>query len=379
MELSPTVAMAQKVARLRAQGRRIVDLTVGEPDQDTPRHIRRAATRALEAGRTRYTPSYGIPELREAVALRYREEEGIAIEPGEVAITCGGKQALALTCQALMQAGCDVLIPTPHWPSFGAAARLAGGRPVFVPTLERHGFRLQASAVRERVSARARVLIVNSPCNPTGATLDVEQAGPIARVARRHNLLVLFDDAYARLADASGVLRRFQQELGERLVVLGTASKTYAMTGWRIGWVLGPKDLIGACAALASHSTQNPTTFAQWGAVEALRGSQGAVRSMAREYQRRRAAILPEVRSIAGVRCTAPGGGFYLFPNVEAAVHGRWGSTMELAGSLLEEEGVGTVPGEAFGLGGHLRLSLARPLAELHEGVRRLRRHLTRP
>jgi aspartate aminotransferase len=377
--LSPTVAMALQAARLKAQGRRIIDLTVGEPDQDTPRPIRRAAERALETGRTRYTPSVGIPDLRDAVALRYRKDEGLAFEAEAVAITCGGKHALALACQALLQAGSDVLIPTPHWPSFGEAVRLAAGRPVFLPTFERDGFRLQASAVREHLSARARVLIVNSPCNPTGATLDIEEAGRIARVARRKNLVVLFDDAYARLsvqARGKGVLRCFQQELGERLVVLGTASKTYAMTGWRIGWVLGPKALISACGALVSHSTQNPTTFAQWGALEALRGSQTGVRAMAQEYKRRLRGLLPELRSIPGVRCTEPGGGFYLFPNVDAALGERWASTVDLAASLLEQEGVGTVPGEAFGRGGYLRLSLARPLAELHEGVRRLRRHL---
>jgi aspartate aminotransferase len=379
MALSPTVAMAQKAARLKAQGRRVIDLTVGEPDRETPRHIRRAAERALASGKTRYTASVGIPELREAVALRYRKDEGISIAPEQVAITCGGKQALALACQALLQSGSEVLIPTPHWPSFAEAVRLAGGRSVFVPTFERHGFRLQASAVRERLSAGTRFLIVNSPCNPTGATLDLEEAGRIARLARRHNLLVLFDDSYARLsvrARGNGVLRRFRDELGERLAILGTASKTYAMTGWRIGWVLGPKALITACGALVSHSTQNPTTFAQWGAVEALRGSQVAVRSMAQEYSQRRGVILHEVRSIPGVRCTEPGGGFYLFPNVDAVLGERWASTVELAGSLLEQEGVGMVPGEAFGRGGYLRLSLARPLAELHEGVGRLRRHL---
>lgn len=375
IEVSPTVAMAQRAAALRAQGRRILDFSVGEPDQPTPRHIVAAAVAALDAGKTRYAPAAGTPELRAAVARRYREDDGVSFSESEVAITVGGKQALYLACQALLDRGDEVILPTPAWPTFAECVRLAGGRPVSVPLREKDGFKIGARAIAKALSVKTKAVILNSPCNPTGAVIDPEELRALARLARRKKLSLLYDDTYARLAfeaDAASPLAAAREEAGDRLVVIGTASKTYCMTGWRIGWLLGPKALVDACAALVSHSTQGPATFAQVAAVEALSGSQAMVRELVAEYRQRRDLIHPAVAGIPGVSCVRPEGGFYVFPNVGHYLSPACATTLDLAARLLEEAGVAVVPGEGFGAPGYIRISFARGTEELREGAERL-------
>ena len=374
LEVSPTVAMAARATALRSRGVFVYDFSVGEPDQGTPRHVAAAGVAAIEAGRTRYAPAPGLPELRAAVAARYRQDFQVAFAPEEVAITVGGKQALYLAGQALLDAGDEVIVPSPCWPTFTEAVRLAGGRPVLAPTREADGFAVTARLLGKAVGPRTRAMILNSPCNPTGAVVEPEELLAIGGLARRRGFTLVYDDTYAQLAFSrprDGGLQALRDLLGDRLVILGTASKSYCMTGWRIGWVLGARALVDACAALASHSTQSPATFAQLGAVTALDGPQGFVGELLAEYRRRRDFVHPALLAIPGVTCVEPQGGFYAFPNVSRYLDREIPTTLELGRRLLEDEHVAVVPGEGFGAPGYVRISFARPLEELREGVRR--------
>ena len=374
LPVSATVAVAQEAAAMRARGEAVLDFSVGEPDQPTPAQVRAAAVAALEAGRTRYTCAHGLPELRSAIARRYRQDWGADFADSEVVVTSGGKQALYLACQVLVDRGDEVVVPTPHWPTFTEAVRLAGGRPLLLPTREEDGFAIRPARVAAALTPRTRAVIVNSPSNPTGAVVGERDLAALAELARRRGFVLLYDDTYARLSFTSDTpdIGALRSAAGGRLVVLGTASKTYCMTGWRIGWALGPKPLVDACAALISHSTQCPATFAQVGAIEALTGPQRRVRELALEYRRRRDLVHPALCRIPWVTCVRPAGGFYLFPNVSRHLGADVPDTVELARRLLRGHGVAVVPGEGFGAPGYVRISLARPVAELREGSRRM-------
>lgn len=375
IETSPTQAMSLRASALRARGERVLDFSVGEPDQPTPVHISAAGAAALEAGRTRYTPSGGLPELREAVAYRYRRDFKVSFAPEEVAIASGGKHALYAVCQVLLERGDEVVIPSPYWPTFSEAVRLAGARPIMVPAQEKDGFQVTARMISKVTGRRTRAVILNSPNNPTGAVIAPEDLLVIGDMSQRRKFTLLYDDTYARLGYGrtdGTVLAALKDSVGDRFVILGTASKSYCMTGWRIGWILGPQPLIDACIALFSHSTQCPTSFAQVGAVEALTGPQRFVHDLLAEYRRRRDFIHPALASIPDVTCVEPGGGFYLFPNVGRCLSSKVPTTLALALRLLEETGVATVPGEGFGAPGYLRVSFARPMDELREGAQRI-------
>lgn len=378
---TPTMAMAQAAAALKAQGRSVLDFSVGEPDQPTPQAVVEAGQAALRAGRTRYTSSAGLPELRQAVVQAYERDFAVRFEPSEVAIACGGKQALFLTAQALFGPGDEVLVPAPYWPTFPEAVRLAGAKAVIVPLDERDGFRLSPRALRGYLTPKTRALVVNTPSNPTGVTVSAEDLLDLARLARRRKLTLLYDDTYARLMledQGPSVLQEARRLAGARFVVLGTASKTYCMTGWRIGWVLGPAALAEACATVASHSTQAPATFAQYAAASALTGSQAEVQALVAEYRRRGALMYAGVQALPGLRCVRPQGAFYVFPDVSSRLSRALPTSVALAERLLRDEGVATVPGEGFGLRAHLRLSFARPMDELQEGLQRLENFLAR-
>jgi len=381
IEVSPTVAMAQRAAALRASGRSVLDFSVGEPDQPTPPSIVAAATQAMAEGKTKYAPSAGTPELRRAVVRRYREDFGVRFEPSEVAITIGGKQALYLVCQALLDRGDEMVLPAPYWPTFAECPRLAGAKPVIVPSREKDGFAITARLVSRAITPKTRAILINSPSNPTGTVVGAEDLLALAQLCRRRRITLLYDDTYARLSfepiDRT-LLDSVRQELGERLVIIGTASKTYCMTGWRIGWVLAGQTLVDACAALVSHSTQCPTSFAMSGAVAALAGPQDVVERLAAEYRERYEFIYGAVTAIPGLTCVRPGGGFYLFPNCETYLSKQCPTTLDLGSRLLEEQGVAVVPGEGFGAPGYLRLSFARSMGDLREGAYRIAAFLDR-
>ena len=375
LEISPTVAMAQRAQALQAQGVRVYNFTVGEPDQPTPDIIVAAACEALKAGRTKYAPAAGLAELRAAVAERYRQDWGTSFAPEQVTVTVGAKQALAQLYTAILDRGGEVVVPTPHWPTFAEAARIAGGRPVLLPLTGKNGYRLTARAVSRAIGPRTRAVLVNSPNNPTGAVVESEELVRIARLARRRGIFMILDDTYAHLIfrkEAAPALDAVAAAAGDRLAVAGTMSKAYCMTGWRVGWVIGSRAVAAACAALNSHSIQSPATFAQIAAARALRGSQKAVRDLAAEYRRRMIAVQPRVDALPGVLCPESEGGFYLFPNVESRLSKELPDTVALSLRLLEEQGVAVVPGEGFGAPGHFRLSLATSVEDLREGTRRI-------
>jgi aspartate aminotransferase len=375
VQFSSTVAMAQRAAALRACGRSVLDFSVGEPDQDTPAAVTEAGIAALRDGRTRYAPAAGLPELRAAVASRYRKDFKVAFAPEEVVITTGGKQALYLACQALLDRGDEVIIPTPHWPTFSEAVRLAGARPILVHAQEKEGFKVTARMISKATGPRTKAVILNTPSNPTGAVIDPEDLLVIGDMAQRRRFTLLYDDTYARLSYGrldTTTLQALRDSVGDRFVVLGTASKSYCMTGWRIGWLLGPRALVDASATLISHSTQCPSTFAQVGAVEALTGPQRGVQDLVGEYRRRRDYLHGAVTQLPRISCALPGGAFYLFPNLGRYLSSQVPTTLDLASRLLDEQGLAAVPGEGFGAPGYLRLSFARPLEELKEGAARL-------
>lgn len=375
LAVSPTVAMAARARALRERGTRVLDFTVGEPDQPTPAHVAAAGKAAVDAGRTKYAPASGLPELRAAVVHRYREDFAVSFAPEEVCVAVGGKQALALLYQAILDRGSEVVVPAPAWPTFAEAARVAGATPVFLTLSERTGYRLTARALAGSIGARSRAVVVNSPSNPTGAVVAREELLKLARLARRHGFWLIYDDTYAHLvfgADGPPALQEVKDAAGGRLVVVGTVSKTYCMTGWRVGWVMGPKALVEACTALNSHSVQGPATFAQLAAAEALTASQEPVRAMAAEYRRRRDFIHPAVAKLPGVDCPEPEGGFYVFPDVRRCLSRELPDTVAFTTRLLEEKAVAVVPGEGFHAPGHFRLSFAASFADLQEGARRL-------
>jgi aspartate aminotransferase len=375
------MAMSQRASALRAKGERILDFSVGEPDQETPRRVSLIAAAALEAGKTRYTPAAGIPQLRAAVASRYRQDFGVGFAPEEVVITNGGKHGLYTVFQCLLDAGDEVVVPSPYWPTFTEAVRLAGGRPVVVPASEKDGFRITPGLLRKAVSSRTRAVVINTPCNPTGAVIDPEDLLAIGEMAKRRGFTLLYDDTYAHLSYGRAerfALQPLREALGERFVIVGTASKSYCMTGWRIGWVMAGKPLAEACTAVISHSTSCPTSFAQEGAIEALTGPQEFVSDLAEEYRRRRDLIHRRISAIPGVACLEPAGGFYLFPNVKRHLGRGVRTSLELSLRLLEETKVAVVPGEGFGAPGYVRISFARPMQELEDGAARIASFLGR-
>jgi len=375
LPVSPTVAMAARARALRERGVKVCDFTVGEPDQPTPARVVAAGKAAVDAGRTKYAPANGLAELRAAVAHRYLEDFGVSFAPEDVCVCVGGKQALALLYQAVLDRGSEVVVPTPAWPTFAEAARVAGAVPVFLPLSERTGFRLTARAVARALSPRTRAVVVNSPSNPTGAVVDPGELLKLARLARKRGFWLVYDDTYAQLVFRSGAkpaLQPVKDAADGRLIVVGTVSKSYCMTGWRVGWVAGPRRLAEACTALNSHSVQGPATFSQIAAAEALAGPQDDVRQMAAEYRRRRDLIHPLVAKLPGVACPEPDGGFYLFPDVRRCLTRQVPDAVALTSRLLEEKGVAVVPGEGFHAPGHFRLSFAAAVEDLEEGARRL-------
>jgi aspartate aminotransferase len=374
VEVSPTVATAARATQLRTMGREILDFSVGEPDQGTPERIRKAAAEAMNRGETRYVPSLGVPALRKAVADRYLADDSVRFDPSEVAVTLGGKQAYALACGAILDPGDEIVIPTPFWPTFSEAPRLVGGVPVFAPLDAARGFAFNPDLVLRKVRRKTRALVINSPSNPTGAVITERALLDIARGLKDKapDAFLIYDDTYARLRyiEASPrMLPRVREILGDRFMIAGTASKTYCMTGWRIGWLLAPKSVIQGVAALISHETQCAASFAQFGAIEALSGPQDFVADLVAEYRTRRDLVVAGLEAIPGVSCRVPQGAFYAFPDVRKLLSKQVPDALTFAARLLDEKGVAVVAGEGFGCPGFIRISFARSQDELRRGL----------
>ncbi|MCK8787909.1 pyridoxal phosphate-dependent aminotransferase [Roseomonas sp. NAR14] len=381
---SPTVAMRMVAARLAAEGRDILRVSSGEPDFDTPRHIRDAAHAAIEAGETRYTDTAGTPALRRAVAERFRQDSGLDYRPEETIVATGGKQVIFNALLATIDEGDEAIIPTPTWVSYPDIVKLAGGVPVTVECGPNRGFRLGAEQLEAAITPRTKWLILNNPGNPTGTAYSAEDLRPLTEVLLRHpQVWVLTDDIYDKLVyDGFRVATVLQAEprLRERTVTMNGCSKSYAMTGWRIGYAGAPVPLVKAMDKLQGQSTSNPSSISQAAALAALSGPQDCVAQMRAAYQRRRDMVVPLLDAAPGLRCPMPEGAFYVFPDLRgclgrtSAGGARIGTDSDFVTALLAEEGVATVPGSAFLAPGHFRLSYAADDAVLREACLRIGR-----
>jgi aspartate aminotransferase len=372
--ISPTVAVVMAATQYKARGCDVVDFGAGEPDFATPEHIKQAAIRALAENRTKYTPVAGIMPLREAVCAWHRRELCSAYQTDECILTAGGKHAVFNAICSLINPGDEVIVPVPYWVSYPDIVKYAGGNMVLLPASAEDGFCLRAAAVEKLITPRTRMLIVNSPGNPTGAVIPPAEFERILEVCRRANIWLLSDECYSHFVYGGAKpfsvasLPSAKNGAKEHVIVAGSLSKTFAMTGWRMGYALAPAPLVEAMQKLQSQSTSNPTSIAQYAALEALTGPMDSVGEMLCEYGKRRDRILAGVRAIPGIDCPTPQGAFYVFPNVSRT--GRDPSAV--ASDLLREKYVAVVPGEAFGAPDCIRISYAASLERIDEGVRRL-------
>ncbi len=386
-ELKPsaTLAINAKAKALRAKGIDIVNLSAGEPDFDTPAHIKAAAIKALEEGFTRYTPVPGIPELREAICARIKEDYHLDYCPEEVVVTCGAKQALFNLAQALFEPGDEVIILAPYWVSYPPIVELAGAKPVIVPSSKENNFEPELSALEEALSPRTQGIFLNSPSNPTGLVYSTEFLEGVAALARKRDLIIVTDDIYDRLRfdgkDPENILT-VAPDLRDQTVMVNGVSKTYAMTGWRIGWAVGPKEIIAAMARIQGQSTSNATSIAQKAALEALTGPQECVAEMRESFKKRATLLYEELKKIPGLDLPKPQGTFYAFVDF-SAYFGRKTpqgqvikGSLEMGDYLLEEARVATVPGVAFGEDRFLRISFANADEEILKGINRIKEAL---
>lgn len=378
ISVSSTARVSAEAEKLRRAGVDVVDFGVGEPDFPTPDNIKQAAVRALEENFTRYTAMAGVQELRQAVCERHRLDFGTSYSVPECVVSVGGKHAIFNTVQVLVNEGDEVIIPVPYWVTYYDVVSYSGGRPVLVETSEEDGFALTAAQVERAITPRTRLIIINSPCNPSGAVVEREEFEKIGRLAARRGIWLLTDECYCRfLYDGRPFSIAAVPGMKEHVVVAGSLSKTYAMTGWRIGFTLAPAEVCSAIIKLQSHSTSNPTSIAQKAAIEALLGDQSSVDAMLAEYRRRRDYVVDRLRRMPGVRCAEPRGAFYAYPNISAALGCNGIHTpMQFAEKLLEKAHVAVVPGEAFGTEHHVRISYATSMENLEKGLGRIEQFL---
>lgn len=374
---SPTLAITALAAQLKAAGRDIIGLGAGEPDFDTPEHIKQAGIAAIQQGETRYTAVEGTPKLRQAIANKFKRENGFDYTPKQVLVSCGGKQSFYNLCQALLSPGDEVIIPAPYWVSYPDMVLLADGVPVIVTAGQAEHFKLSPAKLEAAITPRTKLFVINSPSNPTGVAYTLEELQALGEVLRRHpHVLVATDDMYEHVLFAG---RQFVNilnacpDLYGRTIVLNGVSKAYSMTGWRIGYAAGPEKLIQAMAMVQSQSTSNPTSISQYAAAVALEGDQSFIQTMVTAFEERHNFVHQAFNAMDGVECLAADGTFYSFPNVEGMIR-RLGLTDDTALSsyLLDKVGVAVVPGSAFGMPGHIRISFATSMANLKEALGRI-------
>lgn len=361
---SPTLAVTARAGELRAAGKDVLSLAAGEPDFDTPDHIKEAAKRAIAEGRTKYTPVGGTPALKKAIALKHERDNGFHFRPSQIIASTGGKQACYNICQALLDDGDEVVIPAPYWVSYPAMVLLAGGVPVSIDTTAQTRFKITPDQLERAITPHTKLLFLNSPSNPSGMVYTKAELEALAQVLLKHpRVFIATDDMYEHIlwtkAPFVDIVNACPQ-LADRTIVISAVSKTYAMTGWRLGWACGPEDVIKAMSAIQSQSTSNPNSIAQAAAEAALTGDQSCVGTMVAEFHKRHDRVVAGLNQIPGVHCLPGDGTFYAFPNVEGLIrHLGVGDDVELAKKLLDDALVALVPGTAFGAPGHLRLSFA--------------------
>lgn len=375
---SATMAVTAEAARLKAEGVNVIAFAAGEPDFPTPENIKNAAKKALDDNFTRYTAAGGIPALKKAVVEWHKDGFGTSYEPAEAIINVGGKHSIFNSMAALLEHGDEVVLPVPYWVTFYDVINYHGGKVVPVETREAEGFRLTAAAIEKALTPKTKLVIVNSPSNPSGAVVGPEEFERIYSVVSKAGAVLMTDECYCKLVyEGEPFSIASLPGAKDNVIVIGSLSKTFAMTGWRVGFTLGPKPLIKVMGNLQSHQTSNPTSIAQMAGLEALTGPQESVQEMLAEYRKRRDYIVPALNEIPGVTCPTPGGAFYAYPNI-SSTFGRGGinSAMDFATKLLKEAHVATVPGEAFGTNEQIRISYAASMENIREGVARIRKFI---
>jgi len=381
---SPTLAIDSKAKALKASGVDVVNFGVGEPDFDTPQNIKEAAIKAIRDGFTKYTPVGGIDELKDAIIEKFKKDNGLAYEKSEIIVSCGAKHSLYNIAEALFDPGDEIIIPAPYWVSYPDQALLNDAVPVIVKTDEKNLFKITPELLKANLSKKTKALILNSPSNPTGLAYDLKSLEAIADIAAENDFYVISDEIYEKLV-YDGFRHVSIASLGDKIkqrtIVVNGLSKAYAMTGWRIGFAAGPKEIIGAMTNIQSQSTSNPTSIAQKAAVEALRGTQDFIPVMVAEFNRRRAYMVETLNKIKGISCLMPVGAFYAFPNV-SYYYGKSfkgkpvNSSFDLSSYLIEEANVALVPGGAFGDDRYIRLSYATSMDNIKKGLDRIEKAL---
>lgn len=381
---SPTLAITARAKQMQKQGIDIIGFGAGEPDFDTPEHIKKAAIDAIEQGFTKYTPAAGIDELRRAICVYLEQSQGLFYNPNQVVVCSGAKHALYNIFQVLLDSGDEVIVPAPYWVSYTEQIKLADGRPVIVETSEKDGFILTIEELKKAISPKTKALIVNSPSNPTGAVYTLEQLRKIADLAIKHDFYIISDEIYNEIiysGEKVPSIASLGEEVKKRTIIVNGVSKTYSMTGWRIGYALGEEKIIKAIGDLQSHSISNPTSFAQKAVVDALLGNQEFVSMMVNEFRERRNYMVQKLNSISGISCLVPPGAFYVFPNISGVIGKCFNGkeitdSLTLAELLLTEAKVAVVPGSAFGNDHHIRLSYATSLDKIKKGLERIEKFI---
>ena len=377
---SATLAITAKANALRAAGRDIIGFGAGEPDFDTPENIKEAAIQAIRDGFTKYTPVGGIDELKDAIIDKLQNENNLSYSRSQIVASCGAKHTLYNLAQAIFEQGDEVIIPSPYWVSYPDIVLLADGTPVILQTDEADGFKVKQENLRRAITGRTKAIIINSPSNPTGSAYTLSELEALADVIVDAGILVISDDIYDNIL-YDGLtfynICNVREVLQEQTIVVNGVSKTYAMTGWRIGYAAGPEEIISAVTKIQSQNTSNPTSISQKASIEALRGDQHSVKSMIKEYKKRRDYIVDSLNKINGLSCLRPQGAFYVFPNVSRVYGSTYGgktitSSVELAAYLLDAANVAVVPGEAFGNDGYVRLSYATSMENIRRGMERI-------
>lgn len=378
---SPTLAITMKANALRAEGRDVIGFGAGEPDFDTPLHIKMAAIKAIEEGFTKYTPVGGIDELKDAIICKLQKDNRLNYTRSEVVVSCGAKHTLYNLAQVLFEEGDEVIIPAPYWVSYPDIVVLAGAQPVVVETKEADGFKMQPGQLEGAINRHTKAIILNSPSNPTGAAYTRQELEALSEVIAPRGIFVISDDIYEKIVyDAIPFcnIASISEEMKKMTVVVNGVSKAYAMTGWRIGYAAGLSEIVSAVTMIQSQNTSNPSSISQKAAVEALMGDQDVVTEMVREFRNRRNYIVEKLNAIPGITCMLPSGAFYVFPNISLLLGRSYrGKTIanssDLAEYLLDEVGVAVVPGSDFGCDHHIRLSYATSMKHIEEGLQRIR------
>jgi len=378
---SPTLAITAKAQALRAQGRDIIGFGAGEPDFDTPLNIKKAAIKAIEDGFTKYTPVGGIEELKDAISAKLKNDNGLEYGRSQIVVSCGAKHSLFNLAQVLFEAGDEVIVPAPYWVSYPDIVVLSDATPVIVQTSEKSGFKLGPADLGAAITPRTKAVVINSPSNPTGSTYTLEELKKLAEVILEKKIVAISDDIYEKIIYDGmpfGEIASLSPEMRDQTIVVNGVSKSYSMTGWRIGYAAGPENVIKAVTDYQSQNTSNPTSIAQKAAVEAISGDQGTVSMMVGEFQKRRNFIVDALNDMPGVSCLKPEGAFYVFPNV-SGLYGRTfngklvKSSADITEFLLEKANVAVVPGVVFGNDNHIRLSYATSMRNIEEGMKRIK------